>query len=400
VLWAIFDVPIKFGDILPGLRARFQRVRRAQSCLWRWQPPSGWNTLRALNGALEKMTDSDRSEIHKILPFDGEGCPRTHFFEMLDRAVLCSPTGSPLPPECLCVFLFSVHQYTQSLGIFIRRLYGPEFIFVIAADEKAASLRGRLENEFVNQSNVFFLAPPVRIFWGSFSQSFPPWMTVKALWDAGVVYDWISFHSGTDVVIRSRAVVIEFFKRYRGHAEFFDTRPSDWGRIDIFNRGEPGCASRPDLDTMQNTVRGVYNRTAWNLSAQNFGLGANWATISRGLAERVLSEILSDLDFAIRVSFTGNSDEIFLQTYAKRLGVGVNGSCGTLTFFKMQICHPYPLTESLIGTARAGFYLFARKMPEYASRSLNSWIDKQIKADESDEFPAVLTPRPGLCYEP
>jgi hypothetical protein len=290
-----------------------------------------------------------------------------------------------------------VHRTTLALQRFIARLDDPDFIFILAVDSKSVHFRGSLEREWLSNPRVFYLDPLVNIEWGSFSQSFPPWMTVNALRKSNVSYDWISFHSGSDLVIRSRQIIKLFLQTYRNRAEFFDQIPNNWGRVDIFNRGGPGCASLVELDRIQDTVRLYYNQTAWNASARNFGSGSNWATISQNLANRVLQEVLDDIDFTIRISFCGNSDEIFLQTMANKIGLGHLGSCGMLRWLKFEYCHPFPLTPDRVKEARGTFSLFARKVIDERG-ALHKWIEEIIDQDDVAELPPLLRPRPGPCY--
>jgi hypothetical protein len=221
-------------------------------------------------------------------------------------------------------------------------------------------------------------------------------MTVNALRKANVTYDWISFHSGNDLLLRSRTTIKRFLATYHGHMEFFNQIPNNWGRIDIFNRGGPGCARVEILDWIQDTVRKYYNRTAWNESARNFGAGSNWATISGWFANTILQAILDDLDFTIRISFTGNSDEIFLQTMANKIGLGHLGSCGMLRWLRFDASHPFPLTKDMILEARKTFALFARKMPD--SSTMHEWVEGVIDREILLELPEVLKPVPGKCY--
>jgi hypothetical protein len=275
----------------------------------------------------------------------------------------------------------------------------PAFIFVICVDAKFPEVRESLQSEYIDTDSVFFLFPPVWAVWGSISQTFAPWMTVKALRSANVMYDWISFHSGTDLVVRSREIIRTFLRTYSGHAEFFQQWRSIPGRFDVFGVGGPGCAQETDLQSIEEQVKKHYNQTAWNRSAANFGNSANWATVSQGFAEKILDALLADFDLAIRISFGGNSDETLLQTLANKVGLGHLGSCGMLRHLKFQFSHPFLISEETVHEAREGFFLFARKMPDdETAPSLHQWAEELIMEEDRDELPGVLLPTPGDCY--
>jgi hypothetical protein len=383
----------------PTVRYYFHPMRSLKFDFPPWKLPSDWNLFVHVNSVITNLRDSDRNSIDRLLPFDGEGCPRSHFSDSLRDAVIYSPLSHYIPSSCLCVFLFTIHKSTYTLRRFIHRLSDPEFIFILCPDQKVTSLRRSLEIEWEDNPTVFFLGPPIAIHWGSFSQSFPPWMTVKALRDLELSYDWISFHSGTDLVIRSRTIVKLFLRTYKDHAEFFEVVPNQWPRMDHFIFAGPGCTDLIVTKKIENIVKQHYNATAWNASARNFAEGANWATISRKLAEKALDLLLNDPNLAIRLSFTSNGDELFLQTLVNRVGFGYLGSCGMIRYLKFEVMHPFPLTEKMILESRNEFALFARKMREGGNeQELHGWIEKVIDREDNETLPEILRPRVGSCY--
>jgi hypothetical protein len=72
-----------------------------------------------------------------------------------------------------------------------------------------------------------------------------------------------------------------------------------------------------------------------------------------------------------------------------------------LRYLKFNGIHPFPLTQRRIRIGRAGFNLFAREMPETVKGvKLHGWTEALIDAENGNELPAVLRPRPGPCYWP
>jgi hypothetical protein len=95
-----------------------------------------------------------------------------------------------------------------------------------------------------------------------------------------VLYDWVSFHSGTDILIRSKGIVKMFRQTYRHHAGFFVLGSLGWDRISLFRCGACLCAPEPDCLAIEQKVQATVDAGTWQKTSSTFQTGSNWGTIS------------------------------------------------------------------------------------------------------------------------
>jgi hypothetical protein len=215
-------------------------------------------------------------------------------------------------------------------------------------------------------------------------------MTVDAMIRSAVNYDWISFHSGSDIAIRSRTIIRTFLRKYRGRTEFIERARLVRARFDQFLVGTAVCVRPWELREIQRATRAIYNSSSWNWLS--FDKGANWATLSRNFSKAILETIRRHPELIMRIGFSVCSDEHFLQTVIPWAGLNHIRSVTHLRHYRFQGAHPYDLTQGAIMEARHRSNLFARKIAQTGERkNLTAWVEALVdREDRNDSLPPSL----------
>jgi hypothetical protein len=332
-------------------------------------------------------------DLMKFIPIDGTGCPRSFFFDLLNNANLV-PIRPVRQREVLCAFIFMIHQMSNIRYIerFMKTLDGEDFIFVLSSDKKNRALGPMLLRHFSNQTRVFLVEPCIIVHWSSVTQVYASWMAVSAINRSGLNPIWFSLHSAVDLALRSGNVTREFLRRFAGRAEFYASGTAKWNRVVpfIMSPGHYDCVPCFRRQDVVPAVRHLFPNWT-SLRIGDFGWGPSWWLLSSASARDILTFIQDKPEIVLRISFTGHSDEGFVQTILRALGRPPDGF---LTFVNWQGSrggHPNFLREKDIKFVQDRPFLFARKLPPDNEHILNK-ADLFIAAEKKiGQYPHALS---------
>lgn len=337
---------------------------------------------------------TDFFDLMEYMPVLGDNCPRSHMKSMLEDPLI-EPKPDPSVKKQIA-FMITAHKNSSRVHIrnFIERLNHPSFAFFITIDIQGQMTIQDMQEMFKDNPNVYYITRPrMKIIWGEISQVHAMLATVNAILTCGMEFDFISFHSGDDVALRTGAHVKEFFDKYGANNEFieFDLPPFDKVhryRLDnIFSAHVSDCANENSLLEMRRSLRSIFpnwqNTTKWPLL-----YGSQWWTLSTETLRRVIKFVESEDPLITRITFTRIPDEVFMQMVLMKIGLNGRNLCNYMRYINFNLEY-LVLADEHIRTAFTGNHLFARK----AHKDIPSIHDVLAKlVTDNPDFPSFLKP--------
>lgn len=209
-------------------------------------------------------------------------------------------------------FLFIAHNNFSVLHKALLLLDSQNIDFFIHIDNKAAGFSPETLTEGIQHSHIKWL-PRVNVEWGA-DTMIRCEMDLLALALPGG-YDYYHLLSGADFPIKSRAEIERYFEDHCG-LEFvsFRERPTDMPSV---MRRITGYCPHPDhyrryplIRKAENFLNRYYHRKLL-YPPKDYRFGANWFSITRGLAAYVLAH-REETEHQYRRTLC--CDEVFLQT--------------------------------------------------------------------------------------
>ncbi|MGQ7366503.1 beta-1,6-N-acetylglucosaminyltransferase [Streptococcus suis] len=285
-------------------------------------------------------------------------------------------------------YLLMVHKYDVTLKYLLSQLDCEEVDIFIHVDNKCKDFPFETALKSIRKGNIYFTTERISVFWGGDSQILTELLLLKEATSKGT-YAYYHLLSGNDLLLKSISEVNNFFQENRGKefVDFFNPEFIDGKRVYYrhFFRNRYARSSTISQKLIKVVSKlllyiQIFCGITRNTEVK-FQKGANWFSITDGLARHVLSK-----ENWIKKIFrnTDCADEIFLQTivinskfkdniFNKQLNNTIYGNM-RLTLWDGKDCHVFNVNDiSLLEKTDA---LIARKFDLSKDIELLKWFDK------------------------
>jgi hypothetical protein len=217
------------------------------------------------------------------------------------------------------VFLIIAHKEFDILKQLVDSLNHPNIDLIIHFDEKSDIDIAMFSSTISKNENLYYLDSRISINWGGFGLLEAQIRLLQIALENGE-YEYFSFISGQDLLIKPIDYILDYFKRNRGHefVEHFELPNSKkWsgnGGYDRVNYSwyvdELGLGAACKLYQLQK-YSGKTN--SFPNSMKLYG-GSNWMTLSKNCANFIISFINSNESFYNFFRLSLLPEEMCLQT--------------------------------------------------------------------------------------
>lgn len=286
-------------------------------------------------------------------------------------------------------YLIMVHEKPDFLKILLQRIDNPNNEIYIHIDSKASGFDEVEVKKWTFYSEIHFIKSQ-SVTWGAYSQ-----IEVEMnLLEEAILSNYEYYHliSGIDFPLKESNEIITFFEHNKGK-EFIQFQNKNLSKKNL-NRVRYFYPFQEYIGKKKNFLWGIQkflvliqkvfhiDRTKKNTAFSQFQMGANWFSITHGLAKYVVSK---KMDIKRTFKHTINGDELFLQTIVvnSRFDNDLyhmefdNSTESNTRFVKWEDDTPVILTERYYTRLKTGEECFARKFDKENSGNLiKMLIDK------------------------
>lgn len=326
-------------------------------------------------------------DLMKYIQFDAGGCPRNTIFDTvatarLDGEVKCNR-------KKMIAFLISIHKreslaYTRT---FVNSLSDEDTAFFFIIDAKSGNFYDEVKNEFKDHDNVFFVQPRMNVAWGDPTQTYAMMCGIKVILESGIDFEWVSFHSGDDVLLRSKDDLKDFLRKKGTNNEFYEDKTDmKDNHLKRFWKLSPtytkSCIRKKKRNKLANALLHLFPNWNANKYRMTESFGSQWWTLSTVTLKRLLEFWNTRDDLFMRLSFLRISDEGFMQLSLKKIGLNGRTRKDYLRWIDWED-GDIRIKERKFDEMMATDAIFARKM--WDCPTLQEKITNYIEQDKKEQ---------------
>jgi hypothetical protein len=330
-------------------------------------------------------------DLMKYIPIDPGGCPRDTYRRLMANASISPPLPSNFSKTRVIAFILLCTSNTSALHRFIHFVNDTDFVFFILFDAKAGSMKTLIKIRYRENPNVFFVKPTITNWWGDYTLVESLLIALSAVVKTGIKFQWVSFHSGADLALRSGPILKQFLSLHVKHMHLCPTPVpgSSWfSRTKWpFFSAHPSCMDRGTILGIADGLKHVF--PLWTqITAKQMAKSSQWFTLNFAVIRKIVEDVIRDDDFILRVLYTYIADECFTSNYLKKLGFAGWPRCD-LRYIEWNYTTGRKIGLKHIKWLVNGPWLFARKMYD-DDKVWNMFLKEAKKLEADGKLPHFL----------